>query len=182
MTLLRLPFFLTALLICGISPALAAAEPDPPLMMKKPMTAGNDIFDVHACNTDGIALSGVDVVSYHKPTGPLIGNTNFTQEHQGLTYHFVSQEHAELFVAAPQRYLPSYLGWCATSIAIGALTCPNPLNYKLENGQLLLFETTGFTNGQDLWNADPLDYRRRADRNRDKFVSPNSTTVGAPGR
>ena len=76
-----------------------------------------------------------------------------------------------MFVAAPENFLPSYLGWCATSLAAGALTCPNPLNYKLEDGKLLLFETTGFTNGQDLWNADPLDYRRRADKNRDGFLA-----------
>jgi len=133
--------------------------------------ANTDITKTHTCNPNGIALAGIDVVSYHKPTGPLMGNKEFSALHDGLTYRFVSEAHLNLFVAAPQNFLPSYLGWCATSLAAGALTCPNPLNYKLENGTLLLFETTGFTNGQDLWNADPLEYRRRADRNRDGFLS-----------
>lgn len=136
-----------------------------------------DIRNGHACNPDGVALAGIDVVSYHKPTGPLMGNSDYTAEHNGLTYRFVSEAHLNLFVVAPENFLPSYLGWCATSIAAGALTCPNPLNYKLENGTLLLFETTGFTNGQDLWNADPLDYRRRADKHRDRFLS---STVDVP--
>ena len=149
------------------------------MMRKKAMmdaSANTDISDGHACNPNGIALAGIDVVSYHNPTGPLMGNSDYTALHDGLTYRFISEAHLNMFVAAPKDYLPSYLGWCATSLAAGALTCPNPLNYKLEDGKLLLFETTGFTNGQDLWNADPLDYRRRADKNRDGFLS---SAVGA---
>ena len=138
-------------------------------MMKE--SANVDISNGHACNPNGIALAGIDVVSYHKPTGPLMGNSDYTALHEGLTYRFISEAHLNMFVAAPENFLPSYLGWCATSLAAGALTCPNPLNYKLEDGKLLLFETTGFTNGQDLWNADPLDYRRRADKNRDGFLA-----------
>ena len=140
------------------------------MMAKKPMMAGSDIRNHLACNTSGIALAGVDVVSYHKPTGPLIGSADYTATHGGLTYRFLSEAHAAEFTADPEKYLPKYLGWCATSLAVGALTCPNPLNYKIENGELLLFETTGFTNGQNLWNADPLDYRRRADLNQDTFL------------
>jgi hypothetical protein len=55
-------------------------------------------------------------------------------------------------------------------LALGGLTCPNPLNYKLENGVLLLFETTGFTNGKLVWNSDPSDFRSRADANLIKFL------------
>ena len=141
------------------------------MMTQKPMMAGADIRNHRACNASGIALAGIDVLSYHKPTGPLIGNAEFAVTHNGLTYHFLSAAHAAEFAADKDKYLPRYLGWCATSLAVGALTCPNPLNYKLENGALLLFETTGFTNGQTLWNADPLDYRRRANLNRDAFLN-----------
>ncbi len=141
------------------------------MMAREPMAANADIRNHRACNTSGIALSGIDVVSYHKPTGPLMGNSEFTVSHEGLIYHFLSAAHAAEFSADKDRYLPKYLGWCATSLAVGALTCPNPLNYKLENGELLLFETTGFTNGQSLWNADPLGYRQRANQNRDTFLN-----------
>lgn len=144
--------------------AMMAAKP------AKPMMSGSNIRNHRACNPDGIALAGIDVVSYHKATGPLFGSAEFSVEHGGLSYHFLSAAHASEFTADPERFLPKYLGWCATSLAVGALTCPNPLNYKVENGELLLFETTGFTNGQSLWNADPLDYRRRANLNRDAFL------------
>lgn len=141
------------------------------MMAIEPMAANADIRNHRACNTSGIALSGIDVVSYHKPTGPLMGNSEFTVTHEGLSYYFLSAAHAAEFSADKDRYLPKYLGWCATSLAVGALTCPNPLNYKLENGELLLFETTGFTNGQSLWNADPLGYRQRADQNREILLN-----------
>jgi len=152
------------------------------MMEKKAMMANGsshgDIANLQVCNPNGVALAGIDVVSYHNPTGPLMGNSDYTALHEGLTYRFLSEEHLQLFVAAPETYLPSYLGWCATSMAAGALTCPNPLNYKLEDGKLLLFETTGFTNGQNLWNADPLQFRRRADRHRDDFLDRSAETAG----
>ena len=177
--------FTAAALLLGLFgiPGIAAgvgAQPQPvqPEMTKKTMLSSSDITDEHACNADGIALAGIDVVSYHTATGPLIGNPAFSVLHNGLTYRFLSEEHLHLFIATPVKYQPKYLGWCATSLAVGALTCPNPLNYKIENGELLLFETTGFTNGQDLWNADPLDYRRRADRNKDNFLSKSGDVPG----
>ena len=154
----------------GVNPLAYATEE---MMVKaphKPMMAGSNIHNSHACNASGIALAGIDVVSYHNPSGPLMGNAEFAVTHNDLTYQFLSTANAQEFSSAPERYLPKYLGWCATSLAVGALTCPNPLNYKLENGELLLFETTGFTNGQNLWNADPLDYRLRADKNQDAFL------------
>lgn len=156
----------------GVNPLAYAADTEETMVKAphKPMMAGSNIHNSQACNANGIALAGIDVVSYHKPSGPLMGNADYAVSHDNLTYHFLSAVHAKEFSADPDRYLPRYLGWCATSLAVGALTCPNPLNYKLENGGLLLFETTGFTNGQNLWNADPLDYRRRADKNRDAFL------------
>lgn len=175
---LPLVFTLLAVVLAGLVTAQSQAaeseiESAALMMKKKAMAAGTntDFGDELACNPNGIALAGIDVVSYHKPTGPLIGNREFTALHDGLTYRFVSEQHLNLFVDAPQTYLPHYQGWCATSLAAGALTCPNPLNYKLENGKLLLFETTGFTNGQNIWNADPSHFRSRADMNRDNFLS-----------
>ena len=48
---------------------------------------------------------------------------------------------------------------------MGRLTCPDPLNFKIENGSLLLFELVGFTNGRTVWEVDPQSFRKRADDN-----------------
>ena len=68
------------------------------------------------------------------------------------------------------QYLPSYGGWCAISLALGGLTCPDYNIFKIENGELLLFEVAAFTNGLALWNTDPPGYRKKADTNYDRFM------------
>ena len=142
-----------------------------PMMEKKAMHAAADIRDSAHCNPNGVALAGVDVVSYFRPGGPLIGSAEFAAEHEGLSFYFLNAANREAFLADPEAYLPEYMGWCATSLANGALTCPNPLNYKIERGRLLLFETTGFTNGRHVWNSAPRDHRRRADRHQRDFLN-----------
>lgn len=140
------PRWLTFLLVCCALAAGAAAAPP------------------HAtCSADGVALGGFDVVSYFEPGGPVAGRRELAVAHAELTYVFASEAHRAAFVAAPARFLPAYGGWCATTIAHGALRCPDFRNFKIEDGRLLLFETTGFTNGRAVWDSDPAGYRRRAD-------------------
>lgn len=129
-----------------------------------------DIHDHTLCAPDGVALQGYDVVSYRESSGPVLGRAEFAVQHGELSYHFANAEHLRRFTQAPDAFLPRYLGWCATTISFGRLACPNPLNYKLENGVLLLFETTGFTNGQTMWNSDPIDFTRRANAHLRKLL------------
>ena len=53
---------------------------------------------------------------------------------------------------------------------MGRLACPDYTNFKIENGDLLLFELAGFTNGRTLWNSDPSGFRERADANALKLI------------
>ena len=41
---------------------------------------------------------------------------------------------------------------------MGRLACPDYTNFKIEDGRLLLFELTGFTNGRTVWNSDPAGF------------------------
>jgi hypothetical protein len=118
---------------------------------------------IAVCAADGIALGGNDLVSYFTGAAPTAGLPEFRVEHGGLGYLFASAENRDAFIANPERYLPAYGGWCATTVALGALACPDFSNYKIEDGRLLLFETAAFTNGRALWDTDPPGYRRRAD-------------------
>ena len=117
------------------------------------------------CAPEGVALGGFDVVSYHSAEAPVQGEADITVEHDGFVYRFVSEANRDLFVADPIGYLPRYLGWCATTLAMGRLACPDFTNYKIEDGSLLLFELAGFTNGRLVWDSDPSGFRRRADAN-----------------
>jgi YHS domain-containing protein len=118
---------------------------------------------IAACNADGIALGGYDVVSYFSPSGPTPGKPEFRAEHDGSIYLFLSAANSDAFRESPETYLPAYGGWCATSVAHGARVCPDFLNFKIQQGRLLLFETTAFTNGRAVWETDPEGYRIRAD-------------------
>lgn len=163
-------FFLLISLSWGQS---GSAEPAAP-MMSKPMGNIEDFVghDAGECAPDGVALGGFDVVSYRSDGGPLPGSAENTSTHRGLSYHFVNDENREAFEANPDYYLPRYSGWCAVTLALGRLTCPDYNSFKIENDELLLFEVTGFTNGRTLWDTDAPGYRVRADDNFLKLIDP----------
>ncbi len=117
------------------------------------------------CAPDGVAVDGFDLVSYYVADNPLAGDEAIYVEHLGLTYRFATTNNRAAFVADPDKYLPSYRGWCSTNLSMGRLACPDYTNYKLEDGKLLFFERVGFTNGLDIWNSDPLLHRRQANQN-----------------
>ena len=126
--------------------------------------------DNHRCAPDGIGVGGYDLVSYHTDEGPRPGVAEFEVTYNGLRYRFLSAAHRDRFLAAPDDYLPHYRGWCAATLSMGRLSCPDFTNFKVEDGDLLLFELAGFTNGRTLWNSDPSGFRRRADANARKLL------------
>ncbi len=141
-------------------------------MMKKKAAMQNAVIEPQQtplqrvmCEKDGVAAGGMDLVSYRQSEGPVPGNSNYSIELMGDTYFFVDEANLDIFRADPQRYLPAYAGFCAMSLALGSVTCPDVMNYKIEDDRLLFFETTGFTNGQTLWESDPLGFRVKADLN-----------------
>ena len=115
------------------------------------------------CAPDGIAVGGYDLVSYFQPDGPQAGVAEFAVDHEGFRFLFSSADNRDQFLAEPRKYLPRYRGWCATTLSMGRLVCPDPTNFKIENGSLLLFEKIGFTNGKTLWETDPSGFRSQAD-------------------
>ena len=117
-----------------------------------------------SCLTAEHGVGGYDLVAYQSGTARP-GDSELWVEHQGTRYLFASEANRQAFAAEPARYLPRYGGWCAMSLALGSFTCPDYENFQLEDGHLLLFETTVFTNGRTLWNRDPAENREKADRN-----------------
>ncbi len=152
----------------GFAPPVLAEE----VMMEKSQSGVplSRRSEAPRCAIEGIGVGGYDLVSYHED-GPQLGSSAHQARHDGLAYHFVSAEHRDRFQANPERYLPRYGGWCALTIALGRLVCPDFTNYKIEGGALLLFETIGFTNGLSLWNSDPMRFRSQADDNYAKVRS-----------
>ena len=145
----------------------AAASAQEAVMAPKP---GGEITDFlphnpAECAPEGIGVGGYDLLSYRSEGGPRFGSPEFTARHNGIDYLFETEQNLEQFLEDPERYLPAYSGWCAVTLALGRLTCPDFNNFKIENDRLLLFELTGFTNGHALWNTAPDRYRGLADGN-----------------
>lgn len=172
-------WLLILLAVSVFAEALEESEPltkesvNEPTMMKKDMPAKvmetstpspHQLDYSDRCLTDHVALGGYDLVSYFDADAPVMGKAENSARHHGLTYHFSTPEHRDTFMADPERFLPEYAGWCAVAVAMGTLTCPDYLNYKIENSRLLLFETTGFTNGRAIWDSNPSSFRQRADK------------------
>lgn len=138
-----------ALLLGPASAAIASDAPDPA-----------------RCAPDGVALGGYDVVSYfQQDPRPRAGRPDLAVDHEGLTYWFSEEANRQRFLSDRDRYLPEYGGWCSTNLAMGRLACPDYTNFKIEDDALLLFEHVGFTNGRDVWDADPARHRASADLN-----------------
>jgi len=125
--------------------------------------------DQSMCAKEGVSVGGFDLVSYQQPAGPAPGIPELSMEFNGSTYLFANQSNLDTFRADPELYLPAYAGFCAITLALGRVTCPEYSNFKIEDDRLLLFEITGFTNGRTLWNTNPEDFRNKADANFDKL-------------
>ena len=126
-------------------------------------------FDRSMCTMGGVSAGGFDLVSYRHPDGPALGAPEFAMDYNESTYRFTNQSNLDTFRADPERYLPAYAGFCAITLALGRVTCPDFSNFKIEDDRLLLFEVTGFTNGRILWDTNPEDFRIKADANFDKL-------------
>jgi catechol 2,3-dioxygenase-like lactoylglutathione lyase family enzyme len=117
-------------------------------------------------NTDGsgLALRGYDPVSYFD-AGPAEGSADLTASWHGATYRFTSLANRDRFRREPGRFVPAFGGWCATGVAEGIKIDINPLNYKLENGKLLLFFKGPQGDALVEWNKHRDEFPALAERN-----------------
>ena len=154
------------LLAAGMAPGMAPSQDSPAMAPKEqggvPL---GEVIEDGMCAADGVAVGGYDLVSYRSPGGPVLGFQEHAASHQDRTYLFVNEGNRDEFLSDPERYLPSYGGFCAITLALGRVTCPDYTNFKIEDDRLLLFETTGFTNGRVVWDTDPAGFKEQADSN-----------------
>ncbi|WP_293136654.1 YHS domain-containing (seleno)protein [Moritella sp.] len=69
-------------------------------------------------NSNDIAISGYDTVSYFTKGTPTKGSNNFTAAYNGAIYQFSSADNRDLFKADPSKYAPQYGGFCAMGVAL----------------------------------------------------------------
>ena len=86
----------------------------------------------------GLALAGHDPVAYFTDARPTPGEPAITASHDGVTYHFASAANRAAFIAAPEKYLPQYGGYCAFAVARGYKAVIDPAAFTVAGGKLYL--------------------------------------------
>jgi YHS domain-containing protein len=110
----------------------------------------------------GVALEGYDPISYFTDGKPDRGDAKIEATFNGALYHFVSQEHREVFEKNPIKYAPAYGGYCGYAASIGKVRPANPLLWSVVDGQLVVQHTKGAV---ELWDKDVSGNKAKADKN-----------------
>src|SRR5262245_54467176 len=114
---------------------------------------------------DKVALKGYGPVAYFTENQAQKGRKEISARHQGVTYYFASDAHKQLFTESPDKYRPTYGGWCATAMAKGEKVEVDPTNFKVTNGRLFLFFKAFYANALKDWNKDEVKLTAKADAN-----------------
>lgn len=109
----------------------------------------------------GVALEGYDPVSYFADGKPAKGDPTIEATFNGALYHFISQEHREIFEKSPTKYAPAYGGYCGYAASVGKVRPANPLLWSLVDGQLIVQHTKGAV---ELWEQDVTGNKAKADK------------------
>jgi len=108
----------------------------------------------------GVALEGYDPVGYFTDARSMKGDPKIEATFNGALYHFVSQEHREIFEKNPVKYAPAYGGYCGYAASIGKVRPANPLLWSIVDGQLIVQHTRGAVG---LWEKDVAGNKAKAD-------------------
>lgn len=110
--------------------------------------------------TTGLALRGVDPVTYFTDGAPKEGDFQITAMHDGAMYRFVSEENKAKFEADPAKYLPQYGGYCAMGAAMGMKLDGDPDLWHIVDGKLYLNVAPAIAKK---WEADAANMIQQAD-------------------
>ena len=113
-------------------------------------------------NQAGLAIQGYDPVAYFKEGKPLVGDAAIAATWQGATYRFVATENRDAFLAAPEKYIPQFGGYCAFAVSRGTTANGDPHQWAIVNDRLFLNNNAL---AMTLWNEDRAGNIEAADEN-----------------
>jgi len=87
----------------------------------------------------GIAIGGMDPVSYFTEPAPLPGRADYEFTWMGAPFQFANQANLDIFMRHPDLYAPRYGGHGAMSMARGFISDSDPLIYTVFKQRLYLF-------------------------------------------
>lgn len=87
----------------------------------------------------GVAIGGMDPVSYFADPAPQRGLPDYEYDWQGAPWYFANAANLEAFKKAPEIYAPQYGGHGAMSMSRGFVADSDPVIYTVYKDRLFLF-------------------------------------------
>ncbi len=91
----------------------------------------------------GIAIFGMDPVSYFTEPAPLQGRGDIEFSWGGVAWNFATMANRDIFSRSPQTYAPQFGGHGAMAMARGFLSDSDPRIYSVFKQRLYLFYSPG---------------------------------------
>lgn len=88
--------------------------------------------------SNGVAIQGYDTVAYFTEGRAMRGKSDFEHVWSGSRWLFANAEHRDLFADDPERYAPSFGGFCTGGLALGYAMVADPENWYIADGRLHL--------------------------------------------
>lgn len=111
---------------------------------------------------NGVGLKGYDPVSYFPEGGAAAqkGRSDLRLDYMGVTYFFATAANLDLFVENPEKYEPTYGGWCAFAMASGTKVDIQPQFYSINGNRLHFFVSR---RAKQNFDSDVRGFETRAD-------------------
>lgn len=108
----------------------------------------------------GLALGGVDPLSYFVEGRPELGKPEHDLTHSGALWWFSNIGNRAAFKDAPKIYMPRFGGYGAMAVARGGLAEGRPQIWLLQGDRLLLFHSHA---NRIAWQQNPEELMVTAD-------------------
>ena len=118
-------------------------------------TFAQDNTKYHNLDDTKIALGGYSPVSYFEEGRAEKGTKHFKSQVEGVAYYFTNEVQKRTFDNNPSKFIPAYGGYCAFGVAVAGLFRADPENYKIVDGQLLVYLNDLEVDARKLWNETP---------------------------
>jgi len=87
----------------------------------------------------GIAMSGMDPVSYFTEPEPLLGRSDYEYRWQNVPWYFATAANRDIFATAPEIYAPQFGGHDVTAVSRGFISDSDAAIFTVFKQRLYLF-------------------------------------------
>lgn len=110
----------------------------------------------------GLGLKGYDPVAVFPEGGgqPSLGLAEISLEYLGVTYNFANPSNRDLFMQSPDKYEPTYGGWCAYAMSSGSKVDIQPQVFTIHGNRAHYFVSQ---RAKQNFDRDVAGHETRAD-------------------